>query len=97
MASRGLGDISVRQTGSLHATEDIVNTITPRRSRTEYDPLRSEPSPKEDYTPESRKIDSGHDILDNNQINVLMAMLMSLGGMAVASHLWDVSLTDGMF
>lgn len=97
MAFTGLGDIPVRQTSSLHAAEDIVNTITPRRSRTEYDPLKSEPSPKENHTPESRKIDSGHDILDNNQINILMAVLMSLGGMAVASYLWDVSLTDGMF
>lgn len=96
MTSAGLGDVSVRQSSSLHRAEDIANTITPRRSRTEYDPLESEPAPKEDHTPESRKIDSGHDFLDNNDINILMAVLMSLGGMAAASYLWDVSLIDGI-
>lgn len=97
MASAGLGDVSVRQSSSLHTTEDIANIITPRRSRTEYNPLESEAAANEDRTPESRKIDSGHDILDNNDINILMAALMSLGGMAAASYLWDVPLIDGIF
>ncbi|OAP65737.1 hypothetical protein AYL99_01709 [Fonsecaea erecta] len=35
----------------------------------------------------SRLIDSGNDILDNNQINFLMASIMSLSGMA-AGNLW---------
>ena len=38
----------------------------------------------------SRSIHSGRDILDNNQINLLMAALMSIGGMVVASSIWKV-------
>jgi hypothetical protein len=39
---------------------------------------------------ESRKIESGHDILDNNAVNVLMAAMMSIGAMALAAYVWDV-------
>lgn len=37
---------------------------------------------------ESRRILSGADLLDNNQINFLMASIMSVGGMVVASIMW---------
>ncbi|PGH11755.1 hypothetical protein AJ80_07016 [Polytolypa hystricis UAMH7299] len=46
------------------------------------------PSTDADY--ESRKIETGYDILDNNAVNVLMALIMSVGGMAVASYVWDM-------
>ena len=39
---------------------------------------------------DSRMILSGADLLDNNQINLLMAATMSVGGMAVASYVYDV-------
>lgn len=38
---------------------------------------------------ESRRIVSGVDLLDNNQINFLMAAIMSIGGMVVASFIWE--------
>jgi len=38
----------------------------------------------------SRMIGSGRDILDNNQVNFVMAGLMSLGAMAVAAREWNV-------
>ncbi|KAL1952944.1 hypothetical protein VTO42DRAFT_3928 [Malbranchea cinnamomea] len=97
IASTGLGEIPVRQSSSLHMAEDVANTLTPRRSRHEYDPLKSQVLPKESSTPESRKIASGHDILDNNDINFLMATLMSVGGMLAASYAWDISFMEGLF
>lgn len=38
----------------------------------------------------SRKIESGLAILDNNEVNFLMALTMSLGAMGVASWFWEV-------
>ena len=40
----------------------------------------------------SRRIESGLGLLDNNAINVLMAFLMSIGGMLMSSYLWHVPL-----
>lgn len=41
---------------------------------------------------ESRSVAAGTDILDNNQVNFLMAALMSIGAMATASWMWQVPL-----
>ncbi|MCJ1472342.1 hypothetical protein MMC13_000989 [Lambiella insularis] len=54
-------------------------------------PVRS-PHSKKDDDCESRKIESGLGLLDNNAVNVLMALSMSVGGMLIASYLWDVPL-----
>lgn len=35
-------------------------------------------------------MESGRDLLDNNMVNVLMAAMMSLGGMGGAAWLWGV-------
>jgi uncharacterized protein (TIGR00297 family) len=43
---------------------------------------------------DSRHILVGSDLLDNNQINLLMAAIMSVGGMAVASMVYDVPLSS---
>ncbi|KAH9870524.1 hypothetical protein IAQ61_006000 [Plenodomus lingam] len=39
---------------------------------------------------ESRRVEVGSDVLDNNAVNMLMAGLVSLGAMSVACVLWDV-------
>lgn len=44
----------------------------------------------------SRRIESGSGILDNNAVNVLMALSMSIGGMVVTSYVWDVPLQSIM-
>ena len=40
----------------------------------------------------SRVIESGFDLLDNNQVNLLMACTMTVGSMVAAGYLWDVPL-----
>ena len=40
----------------------------------------------------SRRVESGLGILDNNTVNLLMAFLMSIGGMIVTSFVWDTPL-----
>ena len=40
----------------------------------------------------SRRIESGLGLLDNNAVNVLMAFLMSIGGMLMTSYVWHIPL-----
>jgi uncharacterized membrane protein len=42
----------------------------------------------------SRIVESGLGLLDNNDVNFLMALTMSLGAMGVASWFWDVPLSS---
>lgn len=41
---------------------------------------------------ESRKVAVGHDVLDNNAVNVLMAAMISVGSMLAASAYWHIPL-----
>ena len=40
----------------------------------------------------SRRIESGVGFLDNNAVNLLMALTMSVGGMVLASYAWQLPL-----
>ena len=51
----------------------------------------SEINPK---SPESRKVESGSGLLDNNDVNILMAVAMSVGGMLLAGYAWDQPLSS---
>lgn len=42
----------------------------------------------------SRVVESGYDVLDNNDVNFLMAFTMSIGAMVVAGWYWGLSLQD---
>lgn len=42
----------------------------------------------------SRIVESGWNLLDNNDVNVLMAFTMSIGAMAVAGYIWDIPLSS---
>ncbi|KAI0151199.1 integral membrane protein DUF92 [Pestalotiopsis sp. NC0098] len=46
-----------------------------------------------DHKP-TRVAESGYDLLDNNDVNFLMALTMSLGAMGLAAFYWDVPLTS---
>ncbi|KAH8696523.1 DUF92 domain protein [Talaromyces proteolyticus] len=80
---------------SIHATESIANIATGARvtrSPAKAQAVISAAGPEQP----TRKIESGHDILDNNAVNLLMAATMSVGAMLVASYIWEVPLTvDG--
>ena len=52
-------------------------------------PLYS-PYEKKDHTRSSRKVESGLGLFDNNAVNLAMALIMSVGGMAVALYFWTV-------
>ena len=44
----------------------------------------------------SRVVESGWDLLDNNDVNFMMAAMMSVGAMAIASWYWGVPFQDVM-
>lgn len=45
-------------------------------------------------SPESRKVESGLALLDNNDVNLLMAVTMSIGGMVLAGYAWNQPLSN---
>lgn len=45
----------------------------------------------------SRVVESGWDLLDNNDVNFLMAFIMSIGAMGVASWYWNVPMNQIMY
>lgn len=68
---------------ALGKTEAVANAATLRGSRlTNTSVGSSEPDRVQGH--ESRRVESGRDWLDNNGVNVLMALLMSVGGMGIA-------------
>ncbi|EEH47302.2 uncharacterized protein PADG_03400 [Paracoccidioides brasiliensis Pb18] len=79
----GLEEPSNREGSSIRVAEDIANIITSKpilRERRSFSSSGELPDPEH----ESRKIEAGHDILDNNQVNIFMAFIMSCSAMAVA-------------
>ena len=46
--------------------------------------------PAEDEPHESRRVDTGRDILDNNAVNLLTALIASVGAMLAACRIWDL-------
>lgn len=54
----------------------------------------TQPGRPHEESHESRRIETGWDLLDNNAVNVLMAAIMSLGAMVVAGWMWDLSIWE---
>ncbi|KAL2843900.1 integral membrane protein DUF92-domain-containing protein [Aspergillus pseudoustus] len=79
----------------LRKTEAVANTAALKGTSLTGTSTESS-SGKEDAHHESRRVESGWDILDNNAVNVLMAFLMSVGAMGAASHVWDLSVWDAL-
>jgi hypothetical protein len=88
--SVGLGDVPVRQGSALSVTEDLINSVTFRTTTTGGSTL----GVNMDMEHESRKVECGYDLLDNNAVNLLMAAIMSIGGMLVAGYVWGVPLSS---
>ncbi|KAL2868081.1 DUF92 domain-containing protein [Aspergillus lucknowensis] len=82
--------VSTGSTGAqLRNTEALANTAALKGTR-----LSGTKVGKDDANNESRRVESGWDILDNNAVNVLMALVMSVGAIGLASYAWDLSISD---
>lgn len=57
-----------------------------------YDPSKKQRQPNFGDGEPGRIVESGLGILDNNEVNFIMALTMSIGAMAVAGWAWDVPL-----
>ncbi|KAL7786645.1 integral membrane protein DUF92 domain-containing protein [Trichoderma ceciliae] len=55
-----------------------------------FDPKNKHRKPSFGDEQPSRVVENGWDLLDNNDVNFLMAVTMSVSGMAVASWYWEV-------
>ena len=79
------GEISLTADSmQLRHTEAIANAATLRGSRMLGQSVGSQLGPPHEPGHESRRIECGRDVLDNNAVNVLMAATMSLGAMGIA-------------
>ncbi|KAI7780867.1 hypothetical protein LA080_015434 [Diaporthe eres] len=82
----GEGKRAVEKTGS--------SAVDDAEGEDRYDPKdKHRKSSFGDERP-SRVVESGWDILDNNDVNFLMAFSMSLGSMIIASWYWGLPLQD---
>lgn len=71
---------------------NIEDNLNDRMGGTDqHDPKRKSGSSTTGEKP-SRIVESGLGLLDNNEVNVLMALTMSLGAMVIAGWAWDVPL-----
>ena len=75
--------------------QTVVENILDQKSHgiNRYDPKNKSRKPSFGDEKPSRFVESGSlGLLDNNEVNFLMALTMSLGAMGVASRIWDVPL-----
>ena len=78
----------------IHSSTTYGVKNDPVRNRQPKNKPATSAAKGEEKHQDSRTILSGADLLDNNQINLLMAAIMSVGGMAVASVVYDVPLSS---
>ncbi|KAL4800300.1 integral membrane protein DUF92-domain-containing protein [Aspergillus venezuelensis] len=91
--ANGFTKPSASSTGAqLRDTEAVANTAALKGTRA-TGKLAGEEAGDEAHH-ESRRVESGRDILDNNAVNVLMALIMSVSAMGVASYAWDLSVLE---
>lgn len=87
---------STESTGSTHLrnTEAVVNAATLRGTRTTGTSVGTQPGRAHEESHESRRVETGHDWLDNNGVNVLMAVVMSVGAMGIAQWAWGLDVRE---
>ncbi|KAL7909719.1 integral membrane protein DUF92 domain-containing protein [Trichoderma velutinum] len=77
---------SLQQTGG--ASESAVDESSEATDK--FDPKNKHRKPSFGDEQPSRVVESGWDLLDNNDVNFLMAVTMSVSAMAVASWYWEL-------
>ena len=80
-------------------TKVLTRTSFSSQNSSASSPQKRKEAPSENQKPstpsqESRYIGSGRDLLDNNQINFLMASIMTLGAMGITAVSWGVKISD---
>ena len=85
ISSHEEGAASVAKTSAV----DSGNTAKPRQKSIGDQPLNIQGPGVE-----SRKVEAGWDVLSNNGVNLLMAVIMSLAGIGGACAIWDVNPID---
>lgn len=91
----GAAEASGVSRDSLHLrnTEAIANAAALKGTKATGTSVGTKPGSVDDPSHESRRIESGSDLLDNNAVNVLMAATMSFGAMGIASWLWEIPMS----
>ncbi|KAI1327245.1 integral membrane protein DUF92-domain-containing protein [Xylariaceae sp. FL0255] len=85
-----------RAAAAKGATEDSSAVDDETSTESKYDPKdKTRKSSFVDNKP-TRVIENGQDLLDNNDVNFLMAFIMSTGGIAVAAWYWGIPLDSVM-
>ncbi|KAH7326234.1 integral membrane protein DUF92-domain-containing protein [Stachybotrys elegans] len=80
--------LSKEQTGSSASGTDKTSGVQQRKTGGKS----SEPSFGDELP--SRIVENGWDVLDNNDVNFIMAVVMSVGAMAVMSWRWGIPVLD---
>ncbi|OKL57441.1 hypothetical protein UA08_07167 [Talaromyces atroroseus] len=83
----------------IHATESTANAVSRTATSAGLASAKSQQPSRVVSAAEgghnSRKVETGFDILDNNAVNVLMAAIMSVGAMVLAGYYWNIPLQIG--
>lgn len=87
MSSRAEGKDGIAKTSGVDMAASIKASETILKAGASGNPVV-------DPQHESRKIEVGSDLLDNNAVNVLMAGLVSVGAMVAACFVWDLPLSS---
>ncbi|KAH8676895.1 integral membrane protein DUF92-domain-containing protein [Tricladium varicosporioides] len=88
LKEEGIGGVPLQPTTENTVEKDLDDTIG---EMNKYDARRKFRQPSFGDEKPSRVVESGSlGLLDNNEVNFLMALTMSLGAMGVASWVWDV-------
>ncbi|KAJ5690484.1 hypothetical protein N7462_004876 [Penicillium macrosclerotiorum] len=87
---------SASTTGSseIRNTETVANTAILRGTRATGTSAGTQAGRPHEESHESRRIETGHDWLDNNGVNLLMAFLMSAGAMGFSQWFWGVDIRE---
>ncbi|KAI1109009.1 integral membrane protein DUF92-domain-containing protein [Nemania sp. NC0429] len=70
----------------------VVDDVAPAKDP--YNPKNKHRKPSFGDSEPTRVAETGWDLLDNNDVNFLMAFCMSIGGMAVAAWYWDLPMAS---
>lgn len=91
LGGEGKDAIPIHPTDDQAVVDRIEGNLNKEMGATDkYDSKKKFRTPSFGDEQPSRKVESGLSLLDNNEVNFLMALTMSLGAMGVAGRLWGI-------